>query len=90
MTFSGTLAAAGAPAAKRAAEWAVADASADVDPVLLDLHSAATAMTELTPCQITVESLTLQDQARRQALDDAGQAGAVRLPCGYETEPHGP
>ena len=73
----------------RAAERApVAHAARDLGRVALDLHAPAAAMAELAARHVRVEVLGAQLETRGQALDDAGQAGAVRLAGGYETERH--
>ena len=64
----------------RAAERAaVADPRADLDRVLLDLHPAAAAVTELAPRHVAVERLAVDLEPRGQALDDRDQPGAVRF-----------
>ena len=73
----------------RAAERApVAHAGRDLGRVALDLHAPAAAVAELAARHVGVEVLRAQLQARRQTLDDAGQAGAVRLAGGYQAERH--
>ena len=57
--------------------------------VALDLHPPAAAMPELAARHVAVEVLRRQLEAGRQALDDARQAGAVRLAGGYKSELHG-
>ena len=75
----------------RAAERAtVADAAGDLGGVALDLHPPAAAVAELAAGHVVVEILGAHAEARGQALDDAGQAGAVRLAGRYETERHAP
>ena len=56
--------------------------------VALDLHAPTAAVAELAARHVVVEILGAQLQARGQALDDAGQAGAVRLAGGDQTERH--
>ena len=72
-------------AAQRAA---VAHARADLDRVGLDLHPAAAAMAELAAGHVAVERLTVELEARGQALDDRDQPGAVRFACCREVEVH--
>ncbi len=61
------------------------DAARDLGRVALDLHAPAAAVAELAARHVGVEILRAQLQARGQALDDAGQAGAVRLAGGYQS-----
>ena len=73
----------------RAAERApVTHAARDLGRVALDLHAPSAAVAELAARHVAVEVLGAQLEARGQALDDAGQAGAVRLAGGYQTERH--
>ncbi len=75
----------------RAAERAaVADAPGDLGGVALDLHPPAAAVAELAARHVLVQILRAHLEARGQALDDAGQAGAVRLAGGDQTERHAP
>ena len=74
----------------RAAERAaVAHAGGDLGAVALDLHAPAAAVAELAAGHVGVERILGQAQAGGQALDDAGQAGAVGLAGGDQTEAHG-
>ena len=63
-------------------------AARDLGGVALDLHAPSPAVTELTAGHVSVEVLGAQLETRGQALDNAGQAGAVRLAGGYQTERH--
>ena len=73
----------------RAAERApVAHPAGDLGGVALDLHAPAATVAELAARHVVVQILRAQLEARRQALDDAGQAGAVRLAGGDQTEAH--
>src|SRR5436305_94257 len=69
---------------------AVADPAGDLGAVALDLHAPATTVAELAAGHVGVEILGRHLQAGRQALDDARQAGTMRLAGGYEAEGHGP
>ena len=60
----------------------------DRDPIALDLHPTAPAVSQLAAGEIAVERLALQRQAGRHPLDDAGEAGAVGLPRGGQLERH--
>ena len=60
----------------------MAHAAGHRHPVALDLHPAAAAVAELAAGQVAVERLAVKLQAGGQALDDAGQARAVRLAGG--------
>ena len=62
----------------------------DVGAVGLDLHAAAAAMAELAAREVAVERLALELQAGWQALDDAGESGAVRLAGRDQLQRHGP
>ena len=68
----------------------VADAARHLRAIALDLHAPAAAVPELTACHVAVQLLGCQLEARGQALDDAGEAGAVRLAGGCHAERHGP
>ena len=73
----------------RAAERApVADPAGDLRAVALDLHPPAAAVAELAARHVAVDRLAVELEARGQALDDAGQAGAVRLAGGDELQRH--
>ncbi len=73
----------------RTAERApVADAGRDLGRVALDLHAPAAPVAELAARHVGVEILGAQRETRGQALDDAGQTGAVRLAGGYQAEGH--
>ena len=65
------------------------NAAGDLGGVALDLHSSAAAVAQLAAGHVVVEVLGPQLKARGQALDDAGETGAVRLAGGDETERHG-
>jgi hypothetical protein len=67
---------------------AVAHAAGDLGAVALDLHAPAPAVAELAAGEVGAEIVMVQAQARGQALDDAGQAGAVGLAGGGEAEAH--
>ena len=67
----------------------MAHAAGDLGAVALDLHAPAAAVAELAARHVAVEVLGRQLEARGQPLDDARQAGAVRLAGGYQTERHG-
>ena len=58
------------------------DAAGDVDAIALDLHPPAAAVAELAAGQVAVERLAVEREPGRQPLDDAGEAGAVRLAGG--------
>ena len=74
----------------RAAErQAVAHAAGDLGAVALDLHAPATTVAQLAPGHVAVERLLVERQPGGQALDDAGEAGAVGLPGGDEAQRHG-
>ncbi len=74
----------------RAAERAsVADAGGDLGAVALDLHAPAAAVAELAARHVGVEVLGRQREARRQPLHEAGEARAVRLAGGDQSELHG-
>ena len=73
----------------RAAERAaVADAGGDLGGVALDLHAPAAAVAELAARHVAVDRLAVELEPRGQALDDAGEAGAVGLPGGDEAQRH--
>ncbi len=57
----------------------VAHAGGDLGGVALDLHAPAAAVAELAPGEVGVQHVLVEREARGQALDDAGQAGSVRL-----------
>ena len=67
---------------------AVPDAGRDLHPVALDLHTAAAAVTELAASEIAVQRLAVELEPGGQTLDDAGEAGAVRLPGGGQFQAH--
>ena len=69
---------------------AVADAPGDLGGVALDLHAPAPAMAELAARHVAVQILRAHLQTSRQALDDAGQARAVGLTGGYQSQRHRP
>ena len=58
----------------------MADAGRDLGGVLLDLHAPAAAVAELAPGHVAVDRLLIELEAGGQALDHAGQAGAVATP----------
>ena len=58
--------------------------------VALDLHPPAAAVPELPARHVGVDLLGVQLEARGQALDDRGQAGAVGLAGGGEAQDHAP
>ena len=66
----------------------MAHAGGDLGAVALDLHPPAAAVAELAARHVAVELVLGELEARGQALDDARQAGAVRLAGGDETERH--
>ncbi len=73
----------------RATERApVADARRDLRRVALDLHPPAAAVAELPARHVLVEVLRAQREAGRQALYDARQPRAVRLPGGDQSKRH--
>ena len=75
----------------RAAERApVTDARRDLGGVALDLHAPAAAVAQLSPGHVLVEIARRDHEPCGQTLDDAGQARAVRLAGGYQTERHTP
>jgi hypothetical protein len=47
-------------------------------------------MAQLAAGHVAVEVLLRQAEASREALDDACQPRAMRLPGGYQAEHHGP
>src|SRR4051794_35920542 len=64
----------------RAAERApVADAGGDLRAVALDLHPSAAAVAQLAAGHVAVDRLAVELEAGGQALDDAREAGPVRL-----------
>jgi hypothetical protein len=67
----------------------VADAPRGLGRVALDLHAPASAVAELAAGHVAIEILGADLKARGQTLDDAGQAGAVRLAGRDETDRHG-
>ena len=67
----------------------MANAGGDLGAVLLDLHAPAAAVAELPAREVTVDVLGPELEARRQALDDRGEARAVGFAGGYEAERHG-
>ena len=73
----------------RAAERAaVADAGGDLGGVALDLHAPAAAVAELAARHVGVDRLQVELEARGEPLDDAGEAGAMRLPGGDQAQRH--
>ena len=68
----------------------VAHARGHLRTVALDLHPAAAAMSELAARHVEIELLLGELDARGQTLDQACEAGAVRLAGCDETELHGP
>ena len=66
----------------------VAHPAGDLRAVALDLHPPAAAVAELAARHVAVDRLAVELEARGQALDDAGQAGAVRLAGGDELQRH--
>ncbi len=68
----------------------MAYAAGDLGCVPLDLHSPAAAVAELATGHVPVEIVRLHPKTRGKALDDAREAGAVRLAGGCETERHAP
>src|SRR3954470_1164301 len=64
----------------------VADPGGDLRAVALDLHAPAAAVAELAARHVAVDRLAIELEAGGQPLDDAGQAGAVRLAGGDELE----
>ena len=67
---------------------AVADAGGDLGGVALDLHPPAAAVAELAARHVAVDRLAVELEPGGQALDDAGEAGAVALPGGDEAQRH--
>jgi len=72
------------------AKGKVRNARGHLGGVALDLHAAAAPVSELAAGHVPGDVLRGQLETSRQALDDACQAGTVRLAGGYETERHGP
>ena len=68
----------------------MAQAPRDHRGVALDLHAPSAAVTELAARELVVEVLGAKLEPGGQPLDDACEAGAVRLAGGYETERHAP
>ena len=66
----------------------VAHAAGDLGAVALDLHAPAAPVAELAARHVAVDRLAVELEARGQALDDARQAGAVRLAGGDELQRH--
>ena len=60
------------------------DPAGELDAVALDLHPPAPTVAELTPRHVPFDVLGRQHEPRGQALDDAGETGAVRLAGGCE------
>ena len=69
---------------------AVAHTPGDLGAVALDLHAPSPAVAELAAGQVGIEIVPVQAQSRGQALDDAGQAGAVGLAGCYQADAHVP
>src|SRR6185437_5823254 len=67
---------------------AVAEAAARLDVVLLELLARAAAVAGLTAGEIGPDQLVVDLEPRREAGDDDGEPGAVRLPCGDVRELH--
>src|SRR6185437_8682322 len=67
---------------------AVAEAAARLDVVLLELLARAAAVAGLTAGEIGPDQLVVELEPRREAGDDDGEPGAVRLPCGDVRELH--
>ena len=73
----------------RAAERAsVADAGGDLGGVALDLHTPAAAVAQLAPRHVGIDGRRVELQPGGQALDDAGEAGSVRLPGRDQAQRH--
>ena len=67
-------------AAPRPVLLAVADAAGDLRAVALDLHAAAAPVAELAALHVVPDRVAIELEPGGQALDDAGEAGAVGLP----------
>src|SRR6476660_2015851 len=67
----------------------VAHPAGDLGSVALDLHAAAATVSELASRHVDVDVLRGELEPRGQPLDDAGEAGTVRLSGGDEVERHG-
>ena len=65
------------------------DPGGDLDAVALDLHPPAPPVAELAAAQVAVQRLALEHQPGGHALDDAGEARAVRFAGGGQLERHG-
>src|SRR5947208_16268386 len=66
----------------------MADAARDIGGVTLDLHAPAAPVAGLAASHVGVDGLAVELEARRDALDDAGQARAVRLARRDELQRH--
>jgi hypothetical protein len=66
----------------------VTDAGGDLGRIALDLHPPAAAVAELAPRHVAVHRFAVELQPGGQALDDAGEPGAVALPGGDESQRH--
>ena len=69
---------------------AVTDAPGDLGGIALDLHPPTAAVAELTTRHVLVEIPLTHLKARGQTLENACEAGTVRLAGGCETERHLP
>jgi len=72
------------------ADWASqrfpqAHSGGDFDLVPLDLHAPAAPVTRLAALQLQIDQVHIDPETCGQALQDAGQALAVRFPCGNES-----
>ena len=67
---------------------AVTNARDDRGAVLLDLHAAAAAVTELAAGEVVVDVVGRQCEAGRHAFDHGDQAGTVRFAGGCEAQMH--
>ena len=68
---------------------AVAHAGGDLGAVALDLHPPAAAVAELAAGHVAIDRGKVELEARRETLDDAGQAGPVGFPGGDDAQRHG-
>src|SRR5437764_1441434 len=73
---------------RRAQRLAPAHPRPQLRLVALDLHPAATTVTAHAPGQVSIDRLDVDGHPGREALDDGGQTGPVRLPGGEVAECH--
>ena len=63
---------------------AVANTPGELNLIALDLHPASPPVAELAAGQVAIQRRAVELEAGRKPLDDARQAGAVRLSgCGH-------